>query len=287
MVAEIENALKDYAEAGILDYISIDLWIKNALREFGGNLMDAEETTIEVIDGKALLPDSFYALGIALKCDAMGYHCDKKDKKHIQSSIFYRERLEQKIYWDNQLGESTPCTDGEDCKYIVENVVWQDKTNKTASIYYGNLNVLRLVQGYKKVKCDKGCPNLKEYQSPYEISIIGNHIQANFDSGYIYLKYRSLPTDESGELVIPEIQRNKLSDYVKYTCIRRSLENFMLSSDDPNVAQKLQYFSQRENESYAAAKNDSIVEGMSGWKEIIKHKNRRYTRKFEHMYSRL
>ncbi len=101
------------------------------------------------------------------------------------------------------------------------------------------------------------------------------------------MRYRGLPTDEDGDLLIPDIQRNKLPDYIKYTCIRRTLENLLLTSDDPNVGQKLQYFSQKENEYYHAAKNDSINEGMLGWKDRIKHRNRRYTRKFEVMYSSL
>ena len=287
MIAEITTALKDYDEAGLVDYISIDLWIRNALREFGGNLMDAQETTIEVKNGKANLPENFYALGLALKCEPAGWSGNEEDKKHLQSSIFYQERIEKRNFWDNQLGEDTPCLAGEDCKYVVENIFWQDKTSKSAKFYYNDIKILRLVQGYKRVKCDKGCPNLTERESPYEISIQGNYIQTNFDSGYIYLRYRGLPVDENGDLLIPDIQRNKLPDYIKYTCIRRTLENLLLTSDDPNVGQKLQYFSQKENEYYHAAKNDSINEGMLGWKDRIKHRNRRYTRKFEVMYANL
>ena len=286
LIADITTSLKDYDEAGLVDYISIDFWIKNALKEFGGNLMEASETTIEVIDGKANLPENFYSLALALKCNPYGYSCsDEETKKHLQSSFFYKERLENQIYWDNQTGE-VPCVEGEDCRHIVEAIYFHDKTKK-ASIYYNNIEILRLVQGYKKVKCDKGCPNLMEYESPYEISIHNNIVQCNFESGYIYMRYRGLPTDDDGELLIPEIQRNKIQEYIKYTCIRRTLENLMLSSDDPNVGQKLAYFEQKERETYHQAKNDATVEGMLGWKDRIKYKNRRYTRKFELMYSSL
>jgi hypothetical protein len=147
--------------------------------------------------------------------------------------------------------------------------------------------MLKLVRGYKKSRCDKGCPNINEYESPYEISIQGNFLQTNFKEGTIYMRYRGLPTDDDGDLIIPEIQRNKLQEYIKYTCIRRTLENLLLSSDDPNVGNKLQYFRQMEKEAYGAAKNDTIAEGMFGWKERIKHKNRRYFRKFDVMYSNL
>lgn len=286
IIAEITTKLKDYEESGLVDHISIDLWIRNALKEFGGNLMERTETTIEVIDGKATLPENFYSLGIALKCDPVGVSCeDEEAKKVIQSSYFYRERTEVQEFWDNQVG-NVPCADGEECKTIVEEVFWHDNA-KSAKVYYDNVQILSLVQGYKKVKCDKGCPNLKEYESPYEISHQGNYFQCNFDNGYIYMRYRGLPTDENGELLIPDIQRNKLNEYIQYTCIRRTLENVFLSSDDPNVANKLIYFGNKEDQTYLAAKNDSIVEGMKNWKKRIKYNNRRFTRKFEVTYSSL
>ena len=285
MVAEVATLLKGYDESGLVDYISLDLWIKNALKEFGGNLMERQEGTIEVVDGKATLPENFYSLSLAMKCDLVGVACDEETKKYLQSSFFYRERTEKQEFWDNQVG-AIPCEEGEECKTVVEEIYWHDK-GKSAKFYYDNVQILKLVPGYKRNRCDKGCPNLNEYKSPYEISDQGGYLQCNFNSGYIYLRYKGLPVDEEGELVIPEIQRNKLTDYIKYTCVRRTLEAIYTSDDDPNTLQKLQYFTNMEKESYAASKNDSIVEGMLGWKERFKNKNRRYTRKFELMYSNL
>ena len=285
IIAEITTQLKQYDEAGLVDYIAIDLWIRNALREFGGNIMEAQETTIEVKNSKAQLPVNFYSLALALKCEPMGVYTKKENRSHLQSSFMYKERLEQSTYWDNQLGE-VPCVEGQDCKFVREEVYFHDKTKK-AEFFYDNLTPLKLKNGYKKVRCDQGCPNLEFYESPYEIAIQGNFIQTNFKDGYIYLRYRGLPTDESGDIIIPEIQRNKLPEYIQYTCIRRTLQNLLLNSDDPDVIQKYQLFKQLENEAYLAAKNDSINEGMLGWKELIKRNNRRFTQKFELMYSNL
>ena len=286
MVAEIENALKVYDEAGLVDRISINKWIKNALKEFGANIMERTEGTIEVINGVAMLPDNFYSLGIALKCDPAGYTTEGEDaKSHLQSAFLYKYRTEVQLQWDNQAG-NVPCIEGEDCNTIVEEIHFHDK-GTSAKLYYGNIEILKLVQGYKKVKCDKGCPNLGEVQSPYEISQQGNFFQCNFDSGIIYLRYRGLPTDEDGGLLIPEIQRNKLQEYIQYTCIRRTLEDIWLAKDDPDVERKLQYYGQKESQAYAAAKNDSIVEGMSGWKSRIKANNRRQTQKFDVMITNI
>lgn len=289
IVAEIGNSLKQYDEAGLLDYFSINSWIRNALLEFGGNIMEATEKTLKVENGKAKLPENYYSLALALKCDLHGYHpSTKKKTKHLQSTNFYVERLNTPLYWDNHLG-NVPCLEGDECNMVVEEVYFLDRTgNKNyAEAYYDNLIPLRLKSGYKKVKCEPGCPNLNFYESPYEISIHGTEIHTNFEEGNIYIRYRGLPIDDQGDLLIPETQRNKLQEYIKYTCIRRTLENLLLNSDDPNIGQKYQLFKQLENDSYAAAKNDSINEGMRGWKNAIRNKNRRENLKIERLYSNL
>ena len=75
-----------------------------------------------------------------------------------------------------------------------------------------------------------------------------------------------------------------LQEYIKYTCIRRVLQELLTNSDDPNVIEKWKLYKQLENESYLATKNDLINQGMLGWKEAVKKANRKYNRKYEVMY---
>ena len=285
LVAEIATQMKQYDEYGLIDYISINNWIRNALREFGGNIMSNLEEVLEVKDGKAKLPENFYSLYMAVKCDMSHYELnDKKDKKYLQTSIFYTERLEKSLYWDNTFEE--PCLKGVDCSYIKEDTYFVDSTNnkRPINLYYTNPTLLKLKKGHMRPKCDKDSPNLGDFYSDYEITIENNYLFTNFNKGNIYIQYRGLPTDEEGDLIIPEIQRNKLVEYIQYTCIRRTLQNLLLNSDDPNIGQKFQLYKQLENEAYAAAKNDTINEGMLGWREEAKKNNRARRRKFEVMY---
>lgn len=287
MVAEISTTLKQYDEAGLLDFFLINRWIRNALKEFGGNGMVGEEITLEVINGKARLPENFYSLALALKCDLEGLYVDSEDKKHLQSTNFYLERTEISLDWDNTLGER-PCVAGVDCKSVTEEVYFLERGGKSkvkGEIYYNNISPLRLKRGWKKANCDRDCPNLYLEDCPDEISIHGQYIHANFESGFIYIRYRGLPVDEDGDLMIMDTDRGNLQEYVKYTCIRRVLQELLTNSDDPNVIEKWKLYKQLEGEAYLAAKNDLINQGMLGWKEAIKRKNRMYNRKFEVMYS--
>ena len=285
LVAEIATKLKKYDDAGLVDYISINEWIRNGLKEFGGNIMDASEFVVNIKNGKGDLPDNFYSLVLALKCDLEGYYTPKEPKKLLQSSNYYVERIDTPLYWDNQLS-TVPCPEEADCHLVKQDVYFLDRTGtKTyGQAYYGNVQKLKLKKGYNKTKCDKGCPNLF-YESPYEVSINNTQLQPNFEEGNIYIRYRGLPVDETGDLIIPEIQRNKLQEYLQYTCIRRTLEDLLLSSDDPNVANKYQLYKQLESEAYEQARKDAFNEGLLNWKDAIKKANKRDRFKYEMMYS--
>lgn len=284
ITAEILTALKQYEESGLVDLISIDQWIRNAMREFGGNFMLGSDFFIKIENSKGDLPINFYSLVNAIKCDEEAYSMTKKGKKHLQSSLFYKERLEHIKYFKND--SDSPILEGEDCRVIKEDIYFEDKSPK-ATIWYSNFQPLKLIKHYTKAPCDINCPNLRE-DSINEFSINGTKVHTNFKKGTIYINYKGFPEDEHGGLIIPETQRNKLIDYIKYTCIRRTLEAIFLSGDDGNVQQKLQYFRQLENENYLLAKNDAFAEGSKGWEKLIKSSNRYHNSlKYESMIPRL
>lgn len=283
---EILNTLQSYEASGLIDDTSLNNWIKTCLKQFGGNLMVEEEITIKVENGKVKLPDNFYSLTLAMRCEPAGYSTEcKEDKKHIQSEFFYKERIEKSEFFDNQ-AEREFIKIGEDVKTITESVYFIDqaKNNRSINYHYSNLCVLKLKRGYKKQKCDTGCPNLHIQDSLYEISIFNNnYIDCNFEDGYVYLRYRGL-AEEDGDLLIPETQRDSLQYYIQYHCIRKVLETLWVNNDDMNVINKIQYFRQLERENFAAAKNEIINEGMSGWAKTVKRRNKIRRRKFDVMY---
>lgn len=285
IIAEIKNKLKVYDQQGLLDDISINNWVKENIKEFGGNIMNEYQTVIKVEKGKAKLPDNFWALKAAVKCEQEGY-VEAKTEKHIQRRISYLEWTEIKDYY-NWL-EGKPCAEDEDTRYITE-TLFVETPNKAYTFYYNSPKLLNLIPHVYTVRCDVDCPNLR-CESEYEISIDENHnyVHTNFNDGFIWIWYKGLPCDETGDLVIPSTSRDKLKNYIVYFAIVRTLQDLLLSEDDTTgVIQKLNVFQPLKEEYYYAAKSESISKGLLGWSTKLINNNRRNTNKYEAMFGNL
>lgn len=284
IMAEIKSFLKVYDQQGLLDDITLRNGIKENIKEFGGNIMNDYQVSIIVENGRAKLPDNFWALRAAVKCEQAGA-VEEKTTKHAQSRISYLEWTDIKDYYNYLDGK--PCLEDGDSKYITETVFFET-SNKAYSFYYNQPTMLRLIPHRYKVRCDGDCPNIMA-ESQYDISIDENHnyITTNFNSGFIWLWYKGLPCDESGELTIPDTSRDKLKNYIIYFAIVRTLQRLMLSEDDKNIFNKLQVFQPLMNEYYYAAKSESIAKGLLGWSQKLINNNRRNTNKFENMFRNL
>lgn len=286
IVAEIKNKLKVYDQQGLLDEISINNWIKENMKEFGGNIMNEYQMILKVENGKAKLPDNFWSLKAAVKCEQEGYvEAEEEKQKHVQRRISYLEWTEINDYY-NWL-EGKPCKEDEDTKYITETLFFETP-NKAYTFYYKLPTLLNLVPHVYEVRCDANCPNIR-CESEYDISIDEQHnyVSTNFNEGFIWLWYKGLPCDETGDLVIPNTDRDKLKNYIVYFSIVRTLQDLLLSEDDPNVYNKLQIFQPLMEDYYYDAKAESISKGLLGWSKKLINNNRRNTNKYESMFRTL
>lgn len=281
LIAEITSDFKSYDESGLIDYRSLKLWIKNELKRFGNNIMIPTEKTIEVKGGKAKLPDNFWKLLVAAKCDDGGHKIIEGEREHIVMSHAWRVRTERSKVWDNN-SESFFTTDH---KVIKEKVYFD---GGTIEYYYRNPILLRLARGMRREACHGLCRNLQTSltaSSPNEINILGEYIQANFSDGYIYIQYMALPSDDSGELIIPETQHNSLQKYITYYCKMKILENLIGNEDDPQKRTDLNYFAQRTDETFGLAMTESKFEGLGNdWDIRLKNSMRKDTLKYELMF---
>ena len=285
IIAEIKSKLKVYDQQGLLDDISLRNWIKENIKEFGGNIMNEYQQVLIVDKGRAKLPDNFWSLKAAVKCEQEGY-VEGKPEKHIQRRISYLDWTDIRDYY-NYL-EGKPCLEDRDSRYITETLFFETP-GKPYTFYYKQPVLLNLKPHVYKVRCESGCPNLQN-NSEYDISIDENHnyITTNFNKGFIWLWYKGLPCDEKGELMIPDTSRDKLKNYIIYFAIVRTLQDILLSEDDPTgVIQKLNVFEPLKQEYYYAAKSESVNKGLAGWSTKLINNNRRNTNKFERMYRSL
>jgi len=139
--------------------------------------------------------------------------------------------------------------------------------------------------GIKKEYCATGCKNLQKQltsSAKNEINIVGNVIQTNFKNGFIYLQYNGLPTDEDGDILIPEVR--SLEEYLIYYAKRKILEALWINDDDVNIVNKLQYIRQMERETFSLAMTQVKFENLKNWDKRLKMKMVQESNRFEKMF---
>lgn len=289
IVAEIRNMLKVYDEQSLLDTITINNNIKRNLKEFGGNLMQESQVTLIIENGKAKLPDNFWSLKAAVKCEQEGYHEveEEEAQKNVQSVISYMEYTNISDYYNYIQGK--PCEEDCDSKYITETLIFETRNGKKPyKFYYNQPKILSLVNHIDTVRCDKNCINVG-VKSEYEISIDDNYnyIYTNFNEGFVTIWYKGLPSDKKGDLIIPTTDRDALKNYILYNTVLVCLEMIWMGEDDPNLINKIQYFTQKSRDYYYEAKSESVSKGAVGWATRLINNNRRRTNTYESMFRNL
>lgn len=281
-IAELTTDLRQYDESNLIDYRSVKLWIKNKLKRFGNNIMIPSDKVLKVENGRATVPDDFWKLDLAVKCEPLGYSIEEGSKESLIMSTTYKVRVENEEEWNNQVENHI----GKDYKKIVEKVVTTG--GDVVNYYYKNPTILRLTKGMKKEDCYKTCKNLQDkftHSSPWEINIVGNTIQTNFKVGYIYIQYLALPTDEEGELIIPETQHGHLQDYLMYHCKAKIMENLMGNGDEPNLINMYNLYSAKEREYLSLAMTETKFGGLThDWDKKLKNEMRKNTLRYEDMF---
>jgi len=275
LIAEILTEFKKYDESGLIDYRSLNRWIKNEIKRFGNNVMQLTEKVLRVENGIAELPENFFNLYFAVKCTPESHCFEKGDKTHFQSSYFYTQRLENTYEWDNQSNSHK----GVDFKCIEEKLLFNDAS---VTFRYSNPILMKPVKGLKREFISNVCPNLKIHKSPYEFNIVGEKVQVNFKEGDIYIQYYGLPLNEDNDLEIPD-NRN-LQEYLIAYCKRKIIEMVWSNDDDTNLINKLQYFKQEEDRLYGFAQTSVKFENLGNWDRRIRKNNIRYTNKFEKLF---
>lgn len=240
-IAEIKSDFSKLDEAGLIDEISIERDIELALKKFGNGVTQLQDTVLEVVNGKVSLPKGFYSLDVAFKCEPKGYSNEGTiEHNTLQESNFFVRRTQRDKEWVS----CDSCCTNEKETTITEKLYFKD--NKSVDFHYHRPQLLRLGKSFKKSKCTKDCRNKFVKESPYEIVIIGNTLQANFDKGYIYMKYRGLMLDEDGELGIPESPNGNLVLYLEYFVKKRIAERLIANGDAIHIQNLFQEYARQE-----------------------------------------
>ena len=281
LIAEVTSDLSQYEESGLIDEISMKRWIRNELLRFGGNLMDLCETTLRIKNNKVELSEDFWSLYLAVRCEPAGYEITQGTDDILQSSSFYRERIERDAEWDN---ESNSFRFGNHHQ-VIENFVFRDAS---VNFYYHKSQFLRLSKGMKRDSCHPQSKHLSREITrnlPYEINIRQKTLYTNFKEGYIYMQYYGLPIDEEGDLLIPVTQHRRVEEYLMYYCKKRIMEKVVANGDSSgNEITMLQYYSGEVDKAFSLAMTEAKFEGLGrNWASRVRNATRRETLKYDCM----
>jgi hypothetical protein len=262
-VAEIETSLSNYAESNDIDRQSIKTWLIQALRKFGKNICERNETIVEVKNSRALLPETFKSLTIALKVETSPFE-EKKDKQ----LVLERQYIENPAIWDTLT--LSYVVDYCETKIVTEKVF----ANKENHVIY-DIVPLSLEDHINKDTIDVNCFNILpsiRNNYPNRISITSRTLNTNFKEGFVYLKYNSLPQDDEGEIAIPVFTTGDLYNFIENEMKWRIAENLIAN----NKA------SQGLSQLYSTWKNESVRLFISAQAEAKFHglKDSSWTRKF-------
>lgn len=249
-IAELKSQYSSYADAGLIDEISIYGWVNEAVKKFGENVMTLQDTVVEVKNSQATLPDNYFSLYVAYKCDKKGYYIeDSKDIPQLQQSYMWVERVEKGNKWN--LCE--PCCTEDVEKTIVERVYYNGIETQ---YHYHNPVLLKLGKSMQRSRCHAKCRNLIVKDSPHEIIINSRTLTANFHEGDIYLQFYGLPQDEEGRPMIPDTPKGEVMKYVEYYVKRNFFEGLLANGDD-KAATLFNYYVQKEDSQLGLALTDA------------------------------
>lgn len=260
-----------------IDKISIKTDVIDRLRKLGNNITYINETILEVENSKAKLPEDFKSLKLALKIKPKG--CEiKGDKKQATESYIYKERIENPAYFD-EVNQEYVTTCGS--KLITEKIT----LNNSNLTYYYEPTWLSVTKGFNKTGFGVECLNLHpsiRNKYPHEINITQRNINTNFSNGQIYVQYYSLPTNEEGEIVIPEYTTGDIYNYIETYVKVRIAEDLIANNLNPQgIVQLYPTWVSQLRDFKRAALTESKFHGLGKkWQGKVKSINRREINKF-------
>ncbi len=275
-LAEIKNSFKSYDEAGLIDEITIFNRLVGELKRFGNNITEYKDDVLIVKHGKATLPKDFWKLRGIYKIHPQGVECSEEG---------VIDRFQDSHFWTQITKEEVKTKDGKVEEIQREYSVKEERffRDKTATLFYNRPTRLYLGRNYSRNSIAKGFtdihPTISERGNQNTVSLRNRTIFTEFKEGHIYIKYQALPTDDNGDIVIPETQHDRLKEYLIAHAKWKVLEDMLLNNDDPHVVNKIGYFQQQAQESFGLAMTETKESTLT--KDTftkIKNNQKRYSR---------
>lgn len=237
LISEVKIELESYFEAGAISEILIPTYIDIALRKLEFKALKQEEAVLTFVDYRSELPPDFHRLEYALS-----YASEVEWIAGPTSMIGT---------WTKEITSTGFCQDNKE--YIIH-----EKISMIHPGYRVKLDRPRWLRVYFESSnmCVDNCENLRvQAMDSLRIKLNGG-IEASFNNGNVYMKYRSIPTDEKGLRMVPEIIQ--VEEYIKSFLKYKFFEQLFHSVVDETYNQiqaKFQFYGQEQLRKFEAARN--------------------------------
>lgn len=256
IIAQVKSDLSKYDDSGLINEDALYREIVLAMKSFGNDASELQETVLDVKNYEAELPEGFFTLHVAALCEPIAYWQDP-NIKHLQDSQIFTERTECNRKWD----ECENCCETFETKVIVENLYIEGK--EAAKFYYGNPRVLTLGRSFKKDRCIRSSLNLHAPECSDEINITGSTLQTNFKEGSVYFRYYGLMLDEDGNIDVPDTANGNLEYHLEYRLKAKTAEILIANGDAHQLAQLYPTYIQQANLYRRKASNEFKMKALT------------------------
>lgn len=274
LVAEILSGIRKYDDLGQIDYRTLDLILRNELKRFGSNVMERRSKVLEVINGKARLPENFSRLRSAIRCDVMKVVPEIEIDDQWRMDAYTARRTENTYEWDN----ATETHFKQSYKEIYESKLVRGSRIK---FIYNPYEILSLKKGFNRDLTTSDCinKNISKIKGSGEINITADYIYTNFEEGDIYIIYEGLQEDEDGEIIVPDY--SNLIDYLIATASYKLLRGLVINDEAKNLVSVLNLLKQESDSAYIKATTQVKMENLDpNWSKDFRKRQAKYLRKF-------
>lgn len=207
--------------------------IKVAIRvnyDLGLRIQQTKETVLEIINGKAKLPENFHVLNFAFLCGSYT----------VTTPVIQGTQVEEVLVNQGNCGSDPDCTAPYTCLNDCGGYVQLIQRFKSETRTYNQTFPLRLSES-REVSCS--CPNTKT-QATNTGYIRDGFLFVDFSSGEVYINYQTTMEDVDGNLLVAD--HPILNDYYEYAIKQRIFENrIMAGNADQLTINQLQLVEQR------------------------------------------
>ena len=242
------------------NYIEEDTLYREAVlstKEIGNIATEWHEGVIEIENGVASLPDQFYKLDVALLVKEYEgeEHLPIEIRTHIDSQFV----LEENVFSSKWVDCDACCKErGFELK---EKNLFVTRTIGGKKRCYGEFEPVSITKGTTRSSCLPDCIN-KQYNAKKRININyrQGRVEANFNEGTLYIKYKGFPVDDEGNLDYNDTANSNFERYIEYSLKEKVAEILIPVPAASAVVQSMGYYSQKKRYYKLKASQEKLYE---------------------------